>query len=215
MADGSRFLLAAPADSHDAFALLGEALRSRGYSTDSLAPASPEQLAQVLRTGKIHVLVLYAKLPDATELATLTDLRRKFPAVDWVLAWHSHSPHWAEVVVKSQARGYIDCDVPRNFGQAIDTIAAGDLWFPRWLVHELYFRLLAAVRDARFDVTHSLGEFAAALTQREAEALELMRQGLTNKEIAWRLKVSVNTVKKHLKNAFDKRGLHSRRQGLV
>ncbi len=40
----------------------------------------------------------------------------------------------------------------------------------------------------------------------------LMRRGLTNKVIATRLGISVNTVKKHLSSVFDKRGLHRRRQ---
>lgn len=44
-----------------------------------------------------------------------------------------------------------------------------------------------------------------------AESFDLKRHGLTNKEIARRLQVSVNTVKKH----FDKRRLHSRRQAVA
>jgi DNA-binding CsgD family transcriptional regulator len=39
-----------------------------------------------------------------------------------------------------------------------------------------------------------------------------MRRGMTNKQMAERLDISVNTIKKHLASVFEKRGLHGRRQ---
>ena len=42
------------------------------------------------------------------------------------------------------------------------------------------------------------------LTQREMEVLELLSDGLRNKEIASRIHVSEDTVKKHLYNMFQK-----------
>jgi DNA-binding NarL/FixJ family response regulator len=42
--------------------------------------------------------------------------------------------------------------------------------------------------------------------------MALMRRGLSNKQIADRLRISVNTAKKHVSNALEKRGLHKRRQ---
>ena len=56
---------------------------------------------------------------------------------------------------------------------------------------------------------------STALTTRELQAITLMRQGLSNKQIAERLNISVNTVKKHLAHAFEKRGLHNRRQSIA
>ena len=42
------------------------------------------------------------------------------------------------------------------------------------------------------------------LSQREKEVLELVSQGLLYKEIAIRLTISPETVKKHLKNIYQK-----------
>ena len=48
------------------------------------------------------------------------------------------------------------------------------------------------------------------LTAREREVLELLAQGLTNKEIATELFITTNTVKRHLKSIFEKLDVHTR-----
>jgi DNA-binding NarL/FixJ family response regulator len=48
------------------------------------------------------------------------------------------------------------------------------------------------------------------LTEREREVLALLAGGMTNKEIAERLVVTTNTVKRHLKAIFEKLGVHTR-----
>jgi len=50
------------------------------------------------------------------------------------------------------------------------------------------------------------------ISKREWEVLELMSQGLSNQEIAERLFVSVNTVKTHLSNLFQKLDVKRRTQ---
>lgn len=48
------------------------------------------------------------------------------------------------------------------------------------------------------------------LTAREREVVELLAQGMTNKEIAAQLFITVNTVKRHLKSIFGKLDVHTR-----
>ncbi len=50
----------------------------------------------------------------------------------------------------------------------------------------------------------------SALTEREREVLELLAQGLANKEIADKLVISTNTIKRHLKAIFEKLNVHTR-----
>ncbi len=54
------------------------------------------------------------------------------------------------------------------------------------------------------------GEELAGLSTREVEVLALLAQGLTNKEIAGRLVISDNTVKRHTKAIYRKLGVHTR-----
>lgn len=53
------------------------------------------------------------------------------------------------------------------------------------------------------------------LTRRESEVLTLVARGRTNHEIATELVLSPNTVRKHLENAFEKLGVHTRAEAVV
>ena len=50
------------------------------------------------------------------------------------------------------------------------------------------------------------------LTDREGDVVSLVAKGLSNREIAGQLYVSVNTVEYHLRNVFAKLGISSRRE---
>ncbi|HZL27639.1 MAG TPA: response regulator transcription factor [Acidobacteriaceae bacterium] len=52
------------------------------------------------------------------------------------------------------------------------------------------------------------------ITRREMEILELVAQGMSNREIAGKLFVSENTVKTHCSRAFDKLGAKRRTQAV-
>lgn len=67
---------------------------------------------------------------------------------------------------------------------------------------------LKTVREAR--AVNRSGDELQNLTGRELEILLLLAQGHTNPEIAARLFISVNTVKRHLKAIFQKLDIHTR-----
>jgi DNA-binding CsgD family transcriptional regulator len=64
---------------------------------------------------------------------------------------------------------------------------------------------LAAIRERWEQRRNTPG-----LTQREVEVLSLVREGLTNAEIAQRLVVSTTTVRSHLEKIFEKLDVHTR-----
>jgi LuxR family maltose regulon positive regulatory protein len=64
-------------------------------------------------------------------------------------------------------------------------------------------------------VTPTGAQLVEPLTARELEILHLVYEGLSNREIAAQLVVTLGTVKKHLNNIFGKLGATSRTQALV
>jgi DNA-binding NarL/FixJ family response regulator len=69
-------------------------------------------------------------------------------------------------------------------------------------------RFLTTVQEAQ--ATVRVPRKPDILTDREREVLDLLAQGMTNKEIAETLFISTNTVKRHLKAIFKKLDIHSR-----
>ncbi len=97
---------------------------------------------------------------------------------------------------------------PDEVIRAIRLLAAGDsLLFPAAI------RELAARHSPVEAPTGGLD--GAALTEREAEVLRLIAQGLTNAEIAAQLIVSLETVKTHVAHVLTKLDARDRTQAVI
>ena len=70
-----------------------------------------------------------------------------------------------------------------------------------------WFKQALAVKNSENDQSSAMVE---PLTEREIEVLQLLAYGLTNKQIAARLKISAHTVKFHVSSIYSKLGTTNR-----
>ena len=82
-----------------------------------------------------------------------------------------------------------------------------------------YVRMLMKVFEQERDATSILAKSPSSgtidpLSARELEVLQLLAQGLSNKEIAGKLVVTPGTIKQHLKNICRKLDVHGRMQAV-
>ncbi len=96
---------------------------------------------------------------------------------------------------------------PEELVRAIRLLAAGEsLLFPA-AIRELVLRSSPVPAPAGLE--------AAGLTEREAEVLRLVAQGMSNGEIAAALVVSLETVKTHVARMLTKLGARDRTQAVI
>jgi LuxR family maltose regulon positive regulatory protein len=73
---------------------------------------------------------------------------------------------------------------------------------------------VALSRPSRQVAGHQPSAWVEPLSEREREVLQLVAEGLSNREIAQTLVIAVNTVKNHLKNIYGKLAVHTRTQAV-
>lgn len=79
-----------------------------------------------------------------------------------------------------------------------------------WVGGKSVSNVLQIVSGLAAEVSTTPSKTNFGLTDRELEVVNLVTQGLTNREIATNLRISEETVKRHLTNIFDKVGMSSR-----
>ena len=80
---------------------------------------------------------------------------------------------------------------------------------------ELARQALSEARDLGDSLVATPGPTDQPLSPREQEVLTLAAQGLTNREIAYRLGISDRTVQFHMNSVFNKTGASSRTEAAV
>jgi DNA-binding NarL/FixJ family response regulator len=95
-----------------------------------------------------------------------------------------------------------------EFVATIRAVAAGGKVLPPRMTQSL-FTQIAMAADAR-GREHVLED--VRMTRREREVIDLIGEGLSNKEIAQRLNIAAHTVKSHVRNVMEKLALHTRLQ---
>lgn len=149
---------------------------------------------ELFKDLKPDVTILGLRFPDSCSIDDLDNYFVDDPkAKIIVLAEHAGDAEITKALRKG-ATGYICKDVsPGELVAAIRTIAAGRKYIPDEISQIL---------------SEHLGQ--EDLTPSEANVLRMIVGGMSNKEIAFTLDVSENTVKTHVKNIFDKIGVSDR-----
>jgi DNA-binding NarL/FixJ family response regulator len=115
--------------------------------------------------------------------------------------------------LRAGARGYLTKDASAGqIRDALQRVTRGQAAIDPAVQHHL----VSAIATGPFTApAEHAPQLPAGLTQREAEVLALIAQGLSNTEIAGRLVVSETTVKSHINHLFAKTGVRDRAQAVT
>ena len=146
-----------------------------------------------------NVTLLDLRMPVLDGVRVIDQIRREDASARIVILTTYDSDNDIYRAIKAGAKGYLLKDARREeLLDCIRKVNAGETCIPQALMQKL--------------VT---GLSSEPLTDREAEVLQLLAHGKTNKEIGAKLFISEFTVKGHLHNVFSKLNVLSRTEAIA
>lgn len=152
------------------------------------------------------ILLLDLLMPNLPGLEALRELTTTNQVIRTVVLTSSITRRQIVEALQLGARGIILKSSLDKLFACIEAVQAGEYWIDG--------QRTANVMQVLQQITNETSRGEAAntygLTEREMEVIKLVCEGLGNKEIAERLSIAGETVKRHMTNIFNKVGMSSR-----
>jgi len=147
-----------------------------------------EKAVDLIRQHRPDVTLLDIRMPRMDGIETLKAIRQEFPEACVLMLSTSNIEEDFVQALDAGAAGYlVKTAQPEELVKAIRTVRAGE----RYLPESIAARLAARPQRRTF-------------TPRELDVLDLLRRGMTNRDIGLALGLSENTAKTHVKGLFHK-----------
>jgi DNA-binding NarL/FixJ family response regulator len=156
---------------------------------------------------KPDVILMDLKMPGQDGIEATRQINEADPTINVVVLTTFETDSQVIQALKAGARGYVLKDsTPDAIVSSIIAVMSGE-------------RVMAgAVANRVLDMltgTSTPKQFYDGLTNREIEILKLLANGMANKQIAYRLKISEKTVRNHVSNTYEKLGIFDRSQAVL
>ena len=152
------------------------------------------------------VLLLDLLMPNLPGIDALQELSAKHSKAHTIVFSASVGPQQIVQALQLGARGILSKKSISQLESAIRSVLNGNYWVEG--------REETSIGKVLADVSASIGVETQSrnfgLTNREIEVITLVTEGCSNREIASRLHITEDTVKRHLTNIFDKVGMSTR-----
>jgi DNA-binding NarL/FixJ family response regulator len=168
------------------------------------ASTAEEALARIPAT-RPDVAVLDVRLPDGDGVEVCRDIRSRHPEIACVMLTSFADDDAVYAAIMAGAAGYLLKQVKgTDLVDAVRRVGRGE----SLLDPAVTTRVLDRIR-------HRQEDELAGLTEQERKILELIAEGLTNRQIGERLYLAEKTVKNYVSHLLAKLGLERRTQAAV
>ncbi len=175
-----------------------------------LLPSQGEEFTHRDGVETMTALVLDARTTSPSSIETLTNtiarLRKERVGLKVVVMDSPLNPEYVQSVIAAGAKGYLAETATENeIRMALEVVLDGSIWAPRKVLARLIEQ--GGVSGADGPGAESV---AGKMSRREAQVLELLLRGQSNRDIAEALEIDEVTVKAHLGRMLRKTGSTNR-----
>jgi DNA-binding NarL/FixJ family response regulator len=169
------------------------------------SPSNASAILALVSVEKPQIAVISALLEKSKGFDLIREIRVQSPATRVVVLLDASERSVVIDAFRAGALGVFCRTEPfRLLAKCIQCVADGQIWANS---NELRFVLEALAQPAH---PNGLNLSDGLLSARETDVVRCVAEGLTNREIAQRLKLTEHTVKNYLFRIFDKLGVSSR-----
>jgi DNA-binding NarL/FixJ family response regulator len=159
------------------------------------------ELAELSQALRPDVVLMDIAMPGLNGLDATARLLAVQPEIRVVILSMHQDKQYVTRALLLGAAGYILKDsAPTELASALEAVRQGDIY--------LSPSVLQLVLKDYVQSLHSAAPVAEPLTPRQVEVLRLIARGLSTKEIAQRLDLSVKTVDSHRSNLMNQLDIH-------
>lgn len=171
------------------------------------ASASAEEALQVIPRNPPDVVLMDIHLPNRSGIECTARLKQLCPQIQVVMITVYTDIDTVFKALRAGASGYLlKRSPPEKILEAITDVRQGGAPMTREIARKVV---------ETFKEPTTAQPQVSNLTRREQEVLELLSQGFGNKEIAQTLSVSLDTIRYHLKQIYDKLHVRSRTEAVA
>jgi DNA-binding NarL/FixJ family response regulator len=165
-----------------------------------------------------NVILLDINLPGMNGLQVARALKDTVLDINIIMLTAYHDDQQVFHAIRAGASAYFPKDVsPRRLIEAIRLVHQGSYVVEDRVLEKPQVGewLLAQFEQADLDAQNDLGSLLMPLSPREMEILQQIAQGKSNKEIAYELGISRQTVKNHMTSILRKLAVNDRTQAAI
>jgi len=171
------------------------------------ACATAEEALELIPRRPPDVVLMDIHLPNRSGIECASRLKSLLPELQIVMITVYTDIDTVFKALRAGASGYLlKRSPPERILEAITEVRQGGAPMTR----EIARKIVETLNQPAQAESQSTG-----LTRRENEVLEYLSQGLANKEIAQMLSISLDTVRYHLKQIYDKLHVRSRTEAVA
>ena len=154
---------------------------------------------------KPDIAILDFSMPELNGPAAVAQIAERVPETGVVILTMHDSEHVLRQVLRAGARGLVlKSDADRDLLEAVEAVAKKRIFFTKRFSELLLGDYLTAAATNQKEKTK-----VSQLTERECEVMRLLADGMSSKEAATRLQISIRTVESHRINISRKLGFNS------
>ena len=192
------------ADDHQIMREGLKALLEKNSSMEVIAEAGNGiETLEIARREKPDVIIMDIAMPDINGIEATRQLKSEMTDIKIVaLSMHSDRRFVTEILKAGASAYVLKQSAFKDLEKAIKTVMVNRTFLSADILETV-------VNDYVSQLTKSEYEAYKRLSDRERQVLQLIAEGNSTKEIAYKLHVSVKTIESHRQNIMTKLGIHN------